>query len=896
MPERRHVLIAIVVLLAAAAGPARTQPMIRIDGERDAVYDAVMAETGPILLTPADAIPRSGPAPASPADLSARIWTAWDSTFFYLFADIRDDTVRVSNPERYQNDCLEIKFDPDPGRTPLRGVISARLTALDSVGSEVAAGVDNLYPEGFWPIPLSLPDRPSRYARKRTATGYQLELRIPWAALDIDGHTVSAVPGTRIGIAFTVHDNDTGGRDHSLQWSAGMADEIWNTPQLLGTAELLAGNRLGLSRRNAIDPAARPGRTYLSTARMEWVRDIVGPSLFLENWRYRSGDDPAWADPRMDDRDWITATTLLPAANLPGGDWPGVGWFRIHLVVDSSMVGYPLGLSVWQSGRSRLYLDGDSIWTIEAGSGEQTGLPKAVVFTRPGAHLLALRHATTDMNRFHAAGYYGGPIVRIGDLGTMVDIDFRREGNLTAYQMFFTSLPLAIGLLHLILFAFFPALRQHLLFALFLISYAVTIFVDYQASLSTDVAQHLFFLRIHRGVNILWVTLQLAFVYSLFYDRLPRQFWGIALAAIAMGVGAIIKPLENNGLFGLVAIVVTVEVFRVVVTALVARREGAWIIALAILWFYCFGIFDTLMDAGFAVPFREMENPYAFGTIGFFLAMSVYLSRDFARTNRRVAEQEIERKLLEAENARQAAELEAARQFQLSMLPTALPDRPHLDIAVYTRPATEVGGDYYDFHDGDDGSLTLAIGDATGHGMKAGTMVAASKSLFNALAREPSPVAILRKATRALKSMNLERMYMAMTIARLEGSRMRVSAAGMPFPLIYHAASGRLEELPLKGLPLGGLDDFPYGEMTVDLEAGDAVLFRSDGFEEMFNVSGDMLGEERTRAFFQAAADGPAETIIARLLAAGERFAGGRPAHDDVTFVVLRVRHGGPTG
>ena len=50
------------------------------------------------------------------------------------------------------------------------------------------------------------------------------------------------------------------------------------------------------------------------------------------------------------------------------------------------------------------------------------------------------------------------------------------------------------------------------------------------------------------------------------------------------------------------------------------------------------------------------------------------------------------------------------------------------------KPATEVGGDYYDFHVGEDGTLTVAVGDATGHGLKAGTMVTATKSLFNNLA------------------------------------------------------------------------------------------------------------------------------------------------------------------
>ncbi len=75
------------------------------------------------------------------------------------------------------------------------------------------------------------------------------------------------------------------------------------------------------------------------------------------------------------------------------------------------------------------------------------------------------------------------------------------------------------------------------------------------------------------------------------------------------------------------------------------------------------------------------------------------------------------KKFLQLENDRKTKELEEARQLQLSMLPKTLPQLPHLDIAVYMKTATEVGGDYYDFNVGMDGTLTVVIGDATGHGM-----------------------------------------------------------------------------------------------------------------------------------------------------------------------------------
>lgn len=93
--------------------------------------------------------------------------------------------------------------------------------------------------------------------------------------------------------------------------------------------------------------------------------------------------------------------------------------------------------------------------------------------------------------------------------------------------------------------------------------------------------------------------------------------------------------------------------------------------------------------------------------------------------------------VMQAENDRKTEELEEARQLQLSMLPKELPALQNLDIAVYMKTATEVGGDYYDFNVSIDGTLTVVLGDATGHGMKAGTMVTTTKSLFNVLAPIP---------------------------------------------------------------------------------------------------------------------------------------------------------------
>lgn len=245
---------------------------------------------------------------------------------------------------------------------------------------------------------------------------------------------------------------------------------------------------------------------------------------------------------------------------------------------------------------------------------------------------------------------------------------------------------------------------------------------------------------------------------------------------------------------------------------------------------------------------------------------------------------------IEAENQQRAKEMEEARQLQLSMLPKSMPYLPHVEIAASMKPASEVGGDYYDWRLGADGALTIAIGDATGHGLKAGTMVTVTKGLFNHLAEQSDLVATLSQTSRALKRMNLRSLFMAMTLVRLNGNRLQCSVAGMPPILIYRAATRTVEEIPLRGAPLGGLTDYAYRQAETCLSVGDVVLLLSDGLPERFNAAGEMFGYDRSKESLVANAHASPQAVIERLMQTGEDWAAGKAAADDMTFVALKMK------
>jgi serine phosphatase RsbU (regulator of sigma subunit) len=265
------------------------------------------------------------------------------------------------------------------------------------------------------------------------------------------------------------------------------------------------------------------------------------------------------------------------------------------------------------------------------------------------------------------------------------------------------------------------------------------------------------------------------------------------------------------------------------------------------------------------------------------------MAEDLSLQQQKLIDQEVQQRVMTVEYERKSVELEDARRFQLSMLPKQVPQHDRYDIAVYTRTATEVGGDYYDFHVGEGESLSVTIGDATGHGAKAGTMVTVIKTLFAGYDGKASPSEFLRDAAEKIKRMELGRMSMALSLARLDGRKLTIASAGMPPVLVHRAATGAIEEVSLGATPLGTLG-VDYRETSIEVAAGDTLLFLTDGFPELMNDSGQQFGYAATQDAFASAARGAtANEVIAALARVVEGWHGDAAPNDDVTFVVARV-------
>ncbi len=254
---------------------------------------------------------------------------------------------------------------------------------------------------------------------------------------------------------------------------------------------------------------------------------------------------------------------------------------------------------------------------------------------------------------------------------------------------------------------------------------------------------------------------------------------------------------------------------------------------------------------------------------------------------RKAVEEQAE--IIKAENERKSIELEEARQLQIAMLPKKLPQLPNLDIAVYMQTATEVGGDYYDFYVSEDGELTAVIGDATGHGMKAGTIVTITKSLFNSLAHDDDILNTFSKISKVIKDMKFRQLSMCLMMLKIKDDILRISSAAMPHALIYRKNKNLIEEIVLEGMPLGAMNNFPYQIEQTKIVKGDTILLMSDGFPELLNDKKEMYGYERVIRSFKKVTDKSPQEIINYLKCESTAWINGKDPDDDVTFVVIKV-------
>ncbi len=241
------------------------------------------------------------------------------------------------------------------------------------------------------------------------------------------------------------------------------------------------------------------------------------------------------------------------------------------------------------------------------------------------------------------------------------------------------------------------------------------------------------------------------------------------------------------------------------------------------------------------------------------------------------------------ERERIEQELRIARLIQQTLLPKTLPQLPGYDLAAYYQPAREVGGDFYDFLELEDGRLGLVVGDVTDKGVPAALVMATTRTMLRAAAQRLfSPGEVLQLANDALVTDIPPNMFITCLYAILEPESGRVVYANAGHDLPYLHRGGDAKELEARGMPLGLMPGMSYEEQEITLEAGDSVLFYSDGLVEAHDPQRhEMFSFPRLRAL--VAEHGEEGALVEILLEELHSFTGdGWEQEDDITLLTLR--------
>lgn len=243
------------------------------------------------------------------------------------------------------------------------------------------------------------------------------------------------------------------------------------------------------------------------------------------------------------------------------------------------------------------------------------------------------------------------------------------------------------------------------------------------------------------------------------------------------------------------------------------------------------------------------------------------------------------------DEARMERDLSAARRIQGALLPRLPSPEYGLEIAARVVSSRELSGDVYDFLRYGPQELAIAVGDVSGKGSAAALYGAVAIGTLRSLGpQKHRPAEMLRAVNGFLGERRIEGRFMTLCYATWHRGRhkLRIANAGQEEPFLCHA--GRCERIMLSGFPLGMFEEATYDQRSYILDAGDVIVFHSDGIGDTQDPAGEFFGHARLAQIIAARCNESCDAIADHILEAVDAFSGGAHAFDDRTLVVLKVK------
>lgn len=381
--------------------------------------------------------------------------------------------------------------------------------------------------------------------------------------------------------------------------------------------------------------------------------------------------------------------------------------------------------------------------------------------------------------------------------------------------------------------------------------------------------------------------------------RIPRPVWGLTAAVETLLPTVCLWFLTESSLLGpYTALLVPVALlyFVFILLSVLRLRPGLCVLTglVSMLGYCAVALYTSWRYPGgltqFPLPFARYVTMYAT-----MLLLSGFLAAGISWRIRKhviaaLREAEVRRQM-----ERMERDLDIARSIQQSLLPSTPPEINGFDIAGWSQPADQTGGDYFDWQVLPDGRVAITLADVAGHGIGPALVTADCRAYARAILPTVADLGEAITQINRLLSQDLTTgrfvTYVAAIVDPSTGQVQLLSAGHGPL-LLYTVAEHSVQRFDADGLPMGVVSSQTYHTPRhLDLGPGDVLLLLTDGFFEWANEEGEHFGIDRLQHALRDHASLAADELIARLHAAVLDFVGSTKQDDDLTAVAIKRSH-----
>lgn len=597
-------------------------------------------------------------------------------------------------------------------------------------------------------------------------------------------------------------------------------------------------------------PAAATSSVKLGESSIE----LNGP------WKFRTGDNIAWAQTDFDDSSWadmdLTPQTGWTATGYK--HYAGYAWYRLRVNVEGADHGLALKMPDQVDDAYQAFVNGQEIGsfgtftpshvTAYSTLPEEFHLPKGI---RDGTITIAIRvwmDSATLFNSPDAGGLHGPPVIGFASvIGVLTQFDYDENAR-TLITGFVESMILFMALLmSLSLFWLDRQDKAYFWLALVclvtLLSNTIVLSANFAAWIGQDLAVIL--------IDVVFAPLRIG-LWVIFWGywfriwRIARLHWLVwsVVAILMIGTAMLRPPLYGlhvpthdaafiNPVLLISKLYLGVLLFWVTIRGLSRQKTEGWMAGTAVVLVFVANYQHEMRLIHILRPltrFTVLGLEISLGTIATvvsLLIITILLLIRYFHTQQLKEQWKLE--------------IQQAQQVQQILIPNKLPEIAGLSIDSAYRPAREVGGDFFQVFPGDvPGSAVIIVGDVTGKGMQAGMLVATIVgALRNSAFHSWDPVQMMHEVNVQL----CERQHASATCQILyidpNGNATLANAGQLP-PYLND------REMDMEGaLPLGTIPDAEHSVTTFVLHPGDALTLMSDGIVEAQDAHGRLFGFDR---------------------------------------------------